>query len=165
MPTTKAQTSLCIRAVWSAPLLSLSGTYNSLTSFMHKYNILVNLCSLADWFGAYMVRNPEDSFFASMPNYNSIPFCFSCSVGVILLCFLLLIIFFQKRYHITYTLYLSVPFKQYILPYTSLRQSYSKIRIILNHKMGKILNAYTQSKTLVLTKLKCTVYRLEVLWR
>ena len=54
--TTQAQTSLRIRAVWSAPLLFAS--YLDLQNF----NFLASLCSWGDWFESCFVRNPEDRF-------------------------------------------------------------------------------------------------------
>ena len=35
-----------------------------------SFNILASLGSSADWFESYMVRNPENSFFAIRPNYD-----------------------------------------------------------------------------------------------
>ena len=55
MRRTKAQTSLCICAVWSAPLLPLPVKYNTSTYYTQNFNILASLCSRACWFEAHLV--------------------------------------------------------------------------------------------------------------
>ena len=40
----------------------LNGKYNILTCFTHNFNILVSLCSCAEWSESYSVANPRDRF-------------------------------------------------------------------------------------------------------
>ena len=55
----KAQISLRIPAVWSAPLLFASW----IVLFLRwNFMSLASLCGWADWFESYPVENPEDSF-------------------------------------------------------------------------------------------------------
>ena len=42
------------------PLNILSSVYDSKTFCKQSFNILVHLCSWADWFEPYLVANPED---------------------------------------------------------------------------------------------------------
>ena len=62
MRTPKAQTSLHIRAVWSAPLLFAS--HESIIDKLATRNIAAfywtNLCNRVGWFEPRMVGNPED---------------------------------------------------------------------------------------------------------
>ena len=64
LPTTKAQTSLCIRAVWSAPLLFAYKKVSYLDVLWAKFQdeFLACLGSWGDWFETRFVRNPEDRF-------------------------------------------------------------------------------------------------------
>ena len=57
--TTKAQTSLRIRADWSAPLLFDFWKDNIST---HAFNVLASLCSWGYWFESHFHVNPEDRF-------------------------------------------------------------------------------------------------------
>ena len=54
--TTQAQTSLPIRADWSAPLLFAFWK----RKFMRNFIFLASLCSWAGWFEYHLVGNPED---------------------------------------------------------------------------------------------------------
>ena len=60
--TTQAQTSLHIRAYWSAPLLFTYWKVSYLTLLQAKFNILAILCSWGDWFDSRFVEYPEDRF-------------------------------------------------------------------------------------------------------
>ena len=55
--TTKAQTSLRIHAVWSAPMLFAYWKVSH-----QNFTNLASLCSWAGWFGYDLVRSPEDRF-------------------------------------------------------------------------------------------------------
>ena len=59
MRTTKAQTNLRIRAVWSTPLFSLPGWYSTSTCYSRNFKTLASLCSWAGRFESYPVANPE----------------------------------------------------------------------------------------------------------
>ena len=61
--TTKAQTSLRIRAVWSAPLLFAYWKESYLNLLQAEFfNILANLRSWGDWFEFHFIGNSEDRF-------------------------------------------------------------------------------------------------------
>ena len=57
MRTTTAQTSLRIRADWSAPLYSLFGKYHLLTCYERNFSFLACLCIWAGWFESLFVGN------------------------------------------------------------------------------------------------------------
>ena len=60
--TIKAQTSLRICAVWSAPLFFTCWISHIKTCYKGNFTILASLCSWASWFGYNLVGNPEDRF-------------------------------------------------------------------------------------------------------
>ena len=60
--TTKAQTSLHIRAVWSVPLSFVYSKVSYLDLLRTIFHFLPSLCSWADWFESCFVGNPEDRF-------------------------------------------------------------------------------------------------------
>ena len=60
--TTKAQTSLRIRADWSAPLLLTFWKVSYLNLPYVKFHFLASLFSWGDWFESCFVGNPEDKF-------------------------------------------------------------------------------------------------------
>ena len=62
MRTTKAQISLRICTVWSAPSLFAVRWYNTSSSYIQNFKPLANLCSRAGRFESYLVGNPEDRF-------------------------------------------------------------------------------------------------------
>ena len=63
--TAKAQTSLRIRAVWSAPFLF--AYWNLLLA---KFQILPSLCDWADWFVSRVsAETPKTGFVASRPKF------------------------------------------------------------------------------------------------
>ena len=74
--TTKAQTSLCIRTVWSAPL---SLAYWKLSNIgllrAKKFNFLASLCSWGDLFETCFVANPEDRFSHDKAHIRSAIIC------------------------------------------------------------------------------------------
>ena len=59
---TKAQTSLRIRTVWSAPLFSFFAKYHIQTCYKRNFHFLASLCSWAAWFVSHFVGNPGDRF-------------------------------------------------------------------------------------------------------
>ena len=60
--TTKAQTSLRITAVWSAPLLFAYLKYHIQAWYKWNCSFLASLCSWAGWFESCYVGNPEDRY-------------------------------------------------------------------------------------------------------
>ena len=60
--TTKAQTSLRIRADWSAPFYSLFGIYHIEECFKRNINVVASLCSFVNWLKFTFHWNPEDRF-------------------------------------------------------------------------------------------------------
>ena len=70
--TTKAQISLHIHAVWSAPLLFAA--LGSITPILAKSKIsrLARFCSCTDWFESYQVQTPEDRFSRDMAQFSII---------------------------------------------------------------------------------------------
>ena len=60
--TTKAQTSLGIRAVWLAPLLFAFWKVPYLSMLQAKFQFLARLCSLGDWLQSRFHGNLEDRF-------------------------------------------------------------------------------------------------------
>ena len=58
--TTQAQTSLRIRAVWSAPLLFAFWKVSYVNLLQVNFNFLASLCSWGGWFESRFVGNPED---------------------------------------------------------------------------------------------------------
>ena len=60
--TTQAQTSLRIRADWSAPLFFAYPEVSYLDLLRLIFQFLASLCSLGDWFETCFVGNPEDRF-------------------------------------------------------------------------------------------------------
>ena len=67
---TRAQTSLCICAVWSAPLLFAFWKMLYLTWYRWDFNFLSSLCSCGEWFESRFVGNPEDRFFSCGGPFN-----------------------------------------------------------------------------------------------
>ena len=59
---TKAQISMRIRAVWSAPLFSLPRLYIISSCYICNFMTLSCFCSWAARFESYLVENPEDVF-------------------------------------------------------------------------------------------------------
>ena len=62
MRTTKAQISLRIRAVWSAPLLLAARIIEYLIFLNAKFKTLASFCGCAGRFESSLVTNPEDRF-------------------------------------------------------------------------------------------------------
>ena len=62
MRTTKAQISLRIHPVWSAPLLFAAQIVWYVYLLIQSFKTLASLCPSAGWFESYLVANPEDSF-------------------------------------------------------------------------------------------------------
>ena len=60
LQTTMAQTSLHIRAVWSAPLLFAYWKVSYLNLLQVKFNFLASLWSWGDWFESRSFWNPEE---------------------------------------------------------------------------------------------------------
>ena len=60
--TTKAQTSLCIRTDWSAPVLFANLKESYLNLLKANFQFLACICSGAGWFESHFVWNPEDRF-------------------------------------------------------------------------------------------------------
>ena len=68
MRTTKAQIGLRIRAVWSAPLISLPWKYNTSTCYSRNFKTLSCLCSWAVRFEPYLIGHPKYSFLVTWLN-------------------------------------------------------------------------------------------------
>ena len=64
MRTTKAQISLRIRAVWSAPLFSLPGECYTCSFYIQKFKTLASLWSWAGRFESYLVANLRRQIFS-----------------------------------------------------------------------------------------------------
>ena len=62
MRTIKAQISLRIHLVWSAPFCSLPREQDTHSYLIQNFNDVACLCSCRGWFESYLVRNPEDTF-------------------------------------------------------------------------------------------------------
>ena len=60
--TTKAQTSLCIRRVWLAPLLFTYWKVAYLDLLRTNFSFLSSLCSWGVWFESRIIGNPKDKF-------------------------------------------------------------------------------------------------------
>ena len=61
---TQGQTSLCIFAVWSAPLLFTFKKVSYVNILQVKFQFLASLRSWGDWFETGSVGHPEDRFFS-----------------------------------------------------------------------------------------------------
>ena len=68
---TKVQTSLCILADWSAPLLLSFWKVSYLCLLTRNFNFLASLCSWGDWFESHFVGNIEDRFSLLRPIWYS----------------------------------------------------------------------------------------------
>ena len=69
MRTTKAQISLRIRAVWSAPLFSLPRQYNISSFYIRNFKPYASLCSWAGRFESYLVANSRRQVFPWRGSY------------------------------------------------------------------------------------------------
>ena len=71
----QAQTSLHIRADWSAPLLFAFWKVSSLNMLQAKFDILAILCSWGDWFESHFDGNPEGRFSRYEAHITLHPYC------------------------------------------------------------------------------------------
>ena len=75
--TTKAQTSLRIRAAWSVPLLFANWKVSYLDLLQAKFQFLDSFCSWGDWFESHFVGNPKYRFCHVMAHMKAVPICTS----------------------------------------------------------------------------------------
>ena len=75
MRTTKAQISLCVRAVWSAALLFADRQYNASSFYIRNFKPLSSFCGCAGRFESTLVANPVTRLMSKRNNENTTREC------------------------------------------------------------------------------------------